>query len=316
MAVKTTKQKSGSSQAASATATRFESARLDSLFVALDAVAWMDAPDGTQIAQFADIDPRTAGKLLKNALQIGLVDVLAGKKYISSVPYPYKGTIEQKKSVVRDALLRLPLLVSMRQFIKLGDSVESSLRKAATIQGIKPFDPANLRPLLEWANSLNALNPDVNAEELLEIAESEKTKRHHDDRLRRVAFISHSSKDKEFVRELAGDLLKHDVGVWLDEQRIKVGDSIPDKIAQGLASSDYFLLISSKNSAQSEWVRMELNNALVNEVQKRKVHILPLKLDDAPLPLAVADKKYADFSKSYRIGLQELLSVLREKIDD
>jgi hypothetical protein len=53
---------------------RFEPAKLDSLFAVLDAIAWLDTPGTAQVAQFAGIDPRTAGKLLKNACQIGLVD--------------------------------------------------------------------------------------------------------------------------------------------------------------------------------------------------------------------------------------------------
>ena len=74
---------------------RFEPAKLDSLFVALDAVAWMDTPTSGQVAQFAGIDPRTAGKLLKNACQIGLVDTVSAG-YVLALPYPYKGSKDQK----------------------------------------------------------------------------------------------------------------------------------------------------------------------------------------------------------------------------
>jgi hypothetical protein len=46
-------------------------------------------------------------------------------------------------------------------------------------------------------------------------------------------------------------------------------------------------------------------------VQRRKVRILPLKLDDTAMPQIIADKKYADFSKSYKTGLEELLIALK-----
>lgn len=49
---------------------------------------------------------------------------------------------------------------------------------------------------------------------------------------------------------------------------------------------------------------------MVSEVERRKVHILPLKLDDAPVPKIISDKKYADFSKSYKAGLDSLLHSL------
>lgn len=295
--------------------TRFEAAKIDSLFVALDAIAWMDSPSATQVAQFAGIDPRTAGKLLKNAVQIGLVDQISDKAYALVLPYPYKGTLEQKRAVVREALVRLPLLVSMRQFMRLGDSTQTALRKAATIVNISPFNPGDFGPLLEWAHGLNALKPDLVAEDLLDAAAQTKIERHRTKEQQRVAFLSHSSKDKPFIRQLAADLTANGISVWLDEQRIRVGDSIPDKIAQGLAGSDYFLVALSRNAIESEWVKKELNNALINEIQRRKVHVLPLKLDESPIPQIISDKKYADFSQSYKAGLDDLLVSLKGELD-
>ncbi|WP_114814668.1 toll/interleukin-1 receptor domain-containing protein [Paraburkholderia kururiensis] len=300
---KTTARKSPAKRLSSSTnSQRFEPAKLDSLFIVLDAIAWLDTPSNGQIAQFAGIDPRTAGKLLKNACQIGMVDSV-GAGYALVLPYPYKGSKEQKEAVVREALVRLPLLTGVRQFLRLGDKTDVALRKAATIAGITPFVPADINPLLEWAQSLGALQPALIAEDLVDAAESKKEQRHKDEKGRRIAFLSHSSIDKPFIRQLAADLTANGVDVWLDEQRIRVGDSIPEKIAQGLAGSDFFLIGMSESSANSPWVQKELNNALVNEVQRRKVHILPLKLDESPMPQILADKKYADFSKSYKAGL-------------
>lgn len=292
---------------------RFEPVKLDSLFVVLDAIAWLNSPSSGQVAQFAAIDPRTAGKLLKNACQIGLVDNVASG-YALVLPYPYKGSKEQKEAVVKEALVRLPLLTGVRQFLRLGDKTDVALRKAATVAGISPFISSDLNPLIEWAQTLGALQPSLIAEDLVDAAESEKEQRHKDDKYRRVAFLSHSSMDKVFIRQLAADLSANDIDVWLDEQRIRVGDSIPEKIAQGLAGSDFFLIGMSEHSAASPWVQKELNNALVNEVQRRKVHILPLKLDDSPMPQVIADKKYADFSKSYKAGLDELIAALKGTI--
>ncbi|RYF36242.1 MAG: toll/interleukin-1 receptor domain-containing protein, partial [Cytophagaceae bacterium] len=163
-------------------------------------------------------------------------------------PYPYKGSHEQKQAVVKEALVLLPLLTSVRQFLLLGDKTEVALRKAATISRISPFNPTDLYPLLEWAQSLGALKPNLVAEDLLDAATDKKEIRHQSEKNRRVAFLSHSSADKPFIRQLAADLSASGIDVWLDEQRIRVGDSIPEKIAQGLAESDYFLIGISHNS--------------------------------------------------------------------
>jgi len=289
---------------------RFEPAKIESLFPVLDAVAWMDEATTAQIAQFAGIDPRTAGKLLKNATHIGI----AGKRgagYILLTSYPYQGVEEQKRDVVREALVRMPLLVSARQFMSLGDPLEGAMRKAATVAKILPFNMGDYAPLLEWARALGALKPGLIQEDLVDSAEAAKIERHVSDKSRRVAFLSHSSVDKPFVRQLAADLKAAGIDVWLDEQRIRVGESIPEKISQGLAESDFFLLAVSRASVESEWVKKELNGALINEVQRRSVHILPLKLDDAKIPAPISDKKYADFSQSYKAGLQELVAAMR-----
>jgi hypothetical protein len=307
-------KKPAAKRSSTGTSVRFESVKLESLFQVLDAVAWLDAPTASEIAQFAGIDPRTAGKLLKNALHLGLMSPMASG-FVLLVPYPYKGSQDQKEAAVREALVRYPLLVSLRQFLRLGEKLDASVRKAATLVGIAPFDPDALAPLLRWAQTLGALQADLIAEDLVDAAASGKEQRHRADKASRVAFLSHSSADKPFIRQLAADLSANGIGVWLDEQRIHVGDSIPEKVAQGLADSDFFLIAVSERSVGSEWVKKELNGALVNEVERRNVHVLPLKLDSSKMPAAISDKKYADFSKSYKAGLEELLAALKAKID-
>lgn len=304
----------GSAKSKQSDGPRYESAKLDGLFPVLDGVAWMDAPTVGQISQFAGVDPRTAGKLLKNACQIGILD-RSGQGYVLLTSYPYEGSIDQKKHVVKEALVKMPLLTSIRQFMTLGEPLETAVRKAATVNRIVPFRPVDYAPLVEWANALGALSPGLVQEDLVDSAEAAKAERHEKDKESRVAFLSHSSVDKPFVRQLAADLTAAGISVWLDEQRIKVGESIPDKISQGLAESDYFLLAVSRASVESEWVKKELNGALINEVQKRAVHVLPLKLDNAQMPSAIKDKKYADFSDSYKTGLSDLIHALRGGLD-
>lgn len=150
-------------------------------------------------------------------------------------------------------------------------------------------------------------------EALVNDAVAAKEVRHTEHKHERVAFISHSSKDKPFVRKLAADLVASGVKVWIDEQNILVGDSIPEKIAQGLAESDFFLIVISKNSVSSAWVKKELNGAIVHEIERRKVTILPIKLDDAAMPDTINDKLYADFSHSYEDGLEKLIRSIKAR---
>jgi hypothetical protein len=294
-------------------ALRFEAVKIGPLFTVLDAVAWLDNPTTREIAQFAGIDPRTAGKLLKNARFVRLVESADDTTYVLAQPYPYKGTMEEKRRVVREALLRLPLVVTIRQFMALGDDLQTAMRKAATVAGEQNYDKTAVAPLIGWANSEKVLDLGVRVEELVDEAVAAKQVRHAEDQQARVAFISHSSKDKHFVRKLAADLVANGVKVWLDEQRILVGDSIPEKIAQGLAESDFFLIVVSENSVNSAWVKKELSGALVREIERREVTVLPIKADGAKMPDSIADKKYADFTGSYNVGLKDLLQSINAR---
>lgn len=295
---------------------RFEAARLDSLFGVLDALAWLDFPDVSEVSQFAGIDPRTGGKLLKNAVTVGLVETINESRYSLLVAYPHKGELEQKRAVVREALVRMPLLKNVRQFLKLGDNLDNSLRKAAAVQKVQNFEPAALTSLLDWAKQLSALDPSLDIEGLLDKAEVAKEERHQTQAAKRVVFLSHSSQDKPIIRQLATDLTVSGVTVWLDEQKILVGDSIPEGIAQGLAQSDFFLIAISEHSVRSEWVKRELNTALIDAVKRRKVKILPILLTPTEIPLIIRDLKYADFTKSYKQGLAELQRAIAERAAD
>ena len=312
MVVKSATKKSGSRL-------QFEAVKIDSLFEVLDAVAWLDSPSTGQIAQYADIDPRTAGKVLKNARLIGLVQSHdGGSTYVLAQPYPYKGTLAEKRSVVREALLKHSLVRSIRQFMSLGDDLQDAMRKAATVAGETKYDKSAIAPLVTWATSEGSLDLNVRVELLVNDAVVAKETRHEKHAHERVAFISHSTKDKPFVRRLAADLVAQGVKVWIDEQQILVGDSIPEKIAQGLAESDFFLIVVSQNSVASGWVQRELSGALVHEIERRNVTVLPIKLDDAPTPATIADKLYADFTRSYQDGFERLIKSIkaREAIED
>jgi hypothetical protein len=124
----------------------------------------------------------------------------------------------------------------------------------------------------------------------------------------RPVFLSHSSQDKAFVERLAHDLIMRGVRVWYSEWEIKVGDSLLQKISDGIDSSGWLLVVLSSSSIQSEWVRRELNAALILELeQRRSVFVLPARIDDAEVPLLLREKLYADFRGDYAHALEQLL---------
>lgn len=112
-------------------------------------------------------------------------------------------------------------------------------------------------------------------------------------------FLSHNSADKPFVRRVADDLESQGLNVWLDERKMKAGDSITDGIAEGMSSYDAFLIFLSQRSVNAPWVKEELRIALNKRIRTLgKLKIIPILLEDCEIPLFLEDYIHVDFSNS------------------
>jgi hypothetical protein len=120
-------------------------------------------------------------------------------------------------------------------------------------------------------------------------------------------FISYSNKDRAFVERLALDLKAKGLRVWYDQWELKVGDSLIGKIGTGIKAHDYLVVVLSRSSVRSEWVRKELSAALMRELQEKRVVVLPVLIEDCEIPPLISDKVFADFRGDYRSGLNKLL---------
>jgi len=122
-------------------------------------------------------------------------------------------------------------------------------------------------------------------------------------------FLCHSSKDKEFVEQIAKDLNDHGVDVWYDKWEIKVGDSIIQKINSGIEDSSHMGMILSPHSIESNWVKKEFDAGLIKEIDTKKVVLLPILFKKCLIPTIIKSKMYANFTNGYQEGLKELLNV-------
>lgn len=109
-------------------------------------------------------------------------------------------------------------------------------------------------------------------------------------------FLSHNSKDKPWVRKLADRLTSDGVVVWIDEAELNIGDSLIEKIAEGIQEMRFVAAVISNNSISSTWVQKELNLAMSKEIKGRQVTVLPLLIENCTLPPSLTDKLYADFT--------------------
>jgi hypothetical protein len=125
-------------------------------------------------------------------------------------------------------------------------------------------------------------------------------------------FLCHSSSDKGRVRMVNDDLKNLGVDCWLDENKIKVGDSIVSKISDGLATSQTLILFLSPASVKSIWARKEWQSYLARQLAGRKLKILPALLEKCEIPSILSDIRYADFTESYYEGFKQIHSALSD----
>jgi TIR domain len=91
------------------------------------------------------------------------------------------------------------------------------------------------------------------------------------------AFICHASADKEsFVHGLADALKKAGPDIWYDDFELTVGDSLRRKIDQGLARSDYGIVVLSRNFFEREWPQWELDGLTQKQNSEGRKVILPV----------------------------------------
>lgn len=120
-------------------------------------------------------------------------------------------------------------------------------------------------------------------------------------------FISYSSKDKILARWISVDLTNVNHKVWLDEWQIRVGESIPKRIGQGLTECRFVVVLLSKHAVASRWVENEWHAKYWEEIEENRIKVLPVLIEDCPIPVLLKTKKYADFRYDYSKGLKDLL---------
>jgi hypothetical protein len=125
-------------------------------------------------------------------------------------------------------------------------------------------------------------------------------------------FISHTAADKPFVRRLAARLEKSQFHVWLDEHDLIAGDPLPESIGKALQAAKVILVVVSKASVASKWLRYELNIATERMI-KGECRVIPIVIDDTPLPAEVRGLLYADCRKGLVSGTPSILTALKHE---
>ena len=136
--------------------------------------------------------------------------------------------------------------------------------------------------------------------------------------VKKDVFICHASEDKqEIARPLAEACEAASISCWLDEAEIQWGDSITEKVNEGLSKCRFVVVVFSAAFAQKNWPQREFNAVINQEATSGKIKVLPLLvgtdsekeeiLEKFPL---VNDKRYLPWDGD----LREIVSALRSRL--
>ena len=98
-------------------------------------------------------------------------------------------------------------------------------------------------------------------------------------------FITHSSQDDGFVRELRAALADHGQAGWIDSRELRGGDPLWLEIQRAIEAASAYAVVVSPDALQSKWVGKELRHALKlrDERGKDKFPVIPLSLNGTKL---------------------------------
>ena len=131
-------------------------------------------------------------------------------------------------------------------------------------------------------------------------------------------FLSHNSNDKDVVEAIGSWLTNKGYSVWLDKWCLSAGDSLIEKIGEGIETSDKLVVFLSPDSVDSNWVKKEVASGLILELAEEKglssKFVIPTILRKCKIPIMLRDKLYANFSdKSFDSACEELLNGILDK---
>lgn len=131
---------------------------------------------------------------------------------------------------------------------------------------------------------------------------------------RKKLFVSYSHANKETVKNIVDEILRHGLNCWLDEREIDVGENILEAVQNGMHDADLALIFISSATKTALFAQHELKTFWKELIYKKKNWFI-VKLDDVnpdEILHGLSDYKYYDYSDTNDI--EKLLEALNKKL--
>src|ERR1700757_3246322 len=128
-------------------------------------------------------------------------------------------------------------------------------------------------------------------------------------------FLSHSTKDQQFVETLAAELQAEKIEPWLCEIDIDFGQNFVAEIEQGLREADLAVLFWSPEAARSDWTRLEWTSVTAREISESRTHLGVVLLRDCAVPELLRVKHRIDARTDPEKGRLETVAWIKRLRD-
>jgi len=118
--------------------------------------------------------------------------------------------------------------------------------------------------------------------------------------------------DKEKVEKIAEQLKADDHRVWYDAWKLQMGDNLIEKISEGIESADVIVIVMSKESLKSKWIKKEIDTITMLEIAKHTIRIVTVLIDPIKMPNYLSNYPFADLSDDFDEGMKILNNIVNK----
>lgn len=132
-------------------------------------------------------------------------------------------------------------------------------------------------------------------------------------------FISYASEDRDSIaRPIYNKLMENGCTVWFDEAVLELGDSLRQKIDEGLSRCEYGVVVLSPAFFKKDWPKKELGGLIARETASGNKAILPIWHNVTHVFMAanfptLADRVAAKSSDGVEAVAEAIVRVVRRK---
>ena len=126
--------------------------------------------------------------------------------------------------------------------------------------------------------------------------------------------LSFASEDRECAREIADQLRRQGIGVfhYEDQQAALWGTDLAEQLGVVFGGgSDFVMMLISQHYVRKIWTTHERRHAQAHALSTKSEYILPVRLDDTPVPGMPSTVAYQDLRE---ISVQRLVELTGQKL--